>query len=349
MTQPSKEDLERLWSLVGKRLDVTAHFLASIVESSDDAILTKDLASIIRSWNNGSERLYGYTVEEALGKSVTILIPPDRQNEEQAILERIQRGECTDHYETVRQRKDGSLVEISLTVSPIRTAEGHIIGASNIARDITARKRAHERQQFLIRELQHRTQNLFSIIQSVVNRSLIEPHTLAQAKDILNGRLQALAQAHEMLSEAAWEGAPLTEIITRALAAFSDHLSIGGCNIMVNTSAAQQFALTLHELATNAVKYGALSSPNGRISIECDIERVSEHGGTFSFLWKETGGPIVLPPTRKGFGSIILLESAKQFGKHIALNYEPDGLRYEVRFPLSAIEAATAAVSADHS
>ncbi len=340
MTQPSKEDLERLWSIVGKRLDVTAHFLASIVESSDDAIITKDLASIIRSWNKGAERLYGYTAEEALGKPVTILIPPDRQNEEQAILERIQRGESIDHYETVRQRKDGSLVEISLAISPIRTAEGHIIGASNIARDITARQRAHERQQFLIRELQHRTQNLFAIIQAVVNRSLIEPHTLAQAKEILNARLQALAQAHALLSEAAWEGAPLTEIITRALAAFSDHLNVSGCDIMVNSPAAQQFALTVHELATNAVKYGALSAPNGQISIECDVERVN---GTFSFSWKETGGPIVLPPKRKGFGSIILLERAKQFAKHVALDYEPDGLRYEVRFPLSTIEASTKA------
>jgi PAS domain S-box-containing protein len=114
LTQPSKEDLERLWSIVGKRLDVTAHFLASIVESSDDAILTKDLASIIRSWNKSAEHLYGYTAEEALGKPVTILIPPERQNEEQVILERIQRGECMDHYEPVRQRKDVSLIEISL-------------------------------------------------------------------------------------------------------------------------------------------------------------------------------------------------------------------------------------------
>jgi two-component sensor histidine kinase len=109
---------------------------------------------------------------------------------------------------------------------------------------------------------------------------------------------------------------------------------------MVNPPAAQQFALTVHELATNAVKYGALSVPNGRISIKCDIERVN---GTFSFLWKETGGPIVLPPKRKGFGTTILLESAKQFGKHIVLDYEPDGLRYEVRFPLSTIEASTKA------
>ncbi len=141
-----------------------ASFLASIIESSDDAILSKDLNGLITSWNKGAERLFGYRAEEVLGKSITILIPANRLDEEPAILERIRRGERTEHYETVRQRKDGSLVDISLTVSPIRTPEGVILGASKIARDITERKRAQERQAFLTRELQHRTMNLFTVI-----------------------------------------------------------------------------------------------------------------------------------------------------------------------------------------
>ena len=151
-----------------------SHFLAAIVESADDAILSKDLNGIITSWNKGAERLFGYTAEEMLGKPVTMLIPPDRLDEEERILERIKRGERTEHFETVRQRKDGSLVEVSLTTSPIRTPEGDIVGASKIARDITERKQAHDRQLFLLRELQHRAQNLFTVIQSVVNRSLVE-------------------------------------------------------------------------------------------------------------------------------------------------------------------------------
>jgi len=114
--------------------------LAAIVESSEDAIISKDLNAIITSWNQAAEKLFGYTAEEAVGKSITILIPPDRQNEEPAILERIRRGERIEHYETVRQRKDGSLLNISLTVSPIRDGKGNIIGASKIAREITQRK-----------------------------------------------------------------------------------------------------------------------------------------------------------------------------------------------------------------
>jgi PAS domain S-box-containing protein len=312
--------------------------LASIIESSDDAIISKDLNGIITSWNSAAERLFGYTSEEALGCPITMIIPEDRKHEEPTILERIKRGQRIDHFETVRRRKHGSLIDISLTVSPIRNAQGKIIGVSKTARDITERKRAHERQLFLIRELQHRTQNLFMVVQSVINLTLVEPLSLAQAKEALNGRIQALAHAHSILADHAWNGGPLTDIIGRVLASFSHQLSITGCDMTVNTQAAQHFALTLHELATNAVKYGALSVPTGSVSITCtcDVERIK--GGTFSFLWKESGGPIVLPPQRKGFGTVILIDGAKQFGQHVALDYEPDGLKYEIRFPLSAIE-----------
>jgi PAS domain S-box-containing protein len=118
--------------------------LAAIVESSEDAIISKDLNGIIASWNQAAERIFGYTAEEAVGKPITILIPPDRHDEEPGILARIRRGERVEHYETVRQRKDGSLLDISLTISPIRDALGNIVGASKIARDITRRKLIEE-------------------------------------------------------------------------------------------------------------------------------------------------------------------------------------------------------------
>jgi PAS domain S-box-containing protein len=122
----------------------TRQRLAAIVESSDDAILSKDLNGIIKSWNSGAQRLFGYTADEAVGRSVTMLIPDDHLDEEPRILERIGRGERVEPYETIRRRKDGSLVDISLTVSPIRDAFGIVVGASKIARDITERKRAEQ-------------------------------------------------------------------------------------------------------------------------------------------------------------------------------------------------------------
>src|ERR1043165_5876537 len=118
--------------------------LAAIVEFSDDAIISKDLGGVITSWNKGAEHLFGYTAGEAIGQSITMLIPADRLDEEPKILERIRRGERIDHYETVRRCKDGTFLDLSLTISPLRNDRGEIIGASKIARDITKRKQAEE-------------------------------------------------------------------------------------------------------------------------------------------------------------------------------------------------------------
>src|SRR5579871_1101279 len=128
--------------------------LVAIVESSDDAIISKNRQGVIQSWNAAAERLFGYRAEEAIGRPVTIIFPPDRENEEPGILSQILRGERIDHYETVRQRKDGSLVDISLTVSPMRDSTGAIIGASKIARDITERKEAQRKLEDSERQLQ---------------------------------------------------------------------------------------------------------------------------------------------------------------------------------------------------
>jgi PAS domain S-box-containing protein len=128
-----------------KQTEAGLAHLAAIVESANEAIISKDLTGRIKSWNKGAENLFGYTAEEIIGQSITVLIPPDRIDEEERVLDSIWRGEKINQYETVRQRKDGSLVEILLTVSPIRDAAGHIIGASKIAYDITGRKQAEER------------------------------------------------------------------------------------------------------------------------------------------------------------------------------------------------------------
>jgi len=154
-----------------RRGEQASRLLTSIIESSGDAIVSKDINGIVTSWNNGATRIFGYTADEMIGRSIMALVPPDRHNEEPQILERIRRGERMDHFETVRQRKDGSLVDISLTVSPLKDASGEVVGASKIARDITERKQAQARNELLTHEIQHRTKNLFAGVQAVVARS----------------------------------------------------------------------------------------------------------------------------------------------------------------------------------
>jgi len=124
--------------------ELAQYWLSAIIESADDAIISKTLEGIITSWNKGAERIFGYTAEEAIGKPVTILIPPDHEDEEPRILTRLRAGDRIEHYETVRVRKDGTLIDISLTVSPIKGPNGQIVGASKIARDITEQKQAHK-------------------------------------------------------------------------------------------------------------------------------------------------------------------------------------------------------------
>jgi len=154
------------------------HRLAAIVESSDDAIVSKDLDGIIQSWNPGAEKIFGYSAEEIIGKSIMLLIPPERRNEERMILERIRNGQRVQHYETMRLRRDGVLLDVSLTISPIKNAEGKVIGASKIARDITEHKREELRQRALYDFITkvNRTSNLTEIYDAAIDAILLCQH-----------------------------------------------------------------------------------------------------------------------------------------------------------------------------
>ena len=167
-----------------RRADAHGQRLASIVESSQDAIVSKDLNGIITSWNGGAERLFGYKAEEVVGKSITILIPPDRIAEEPEIIERVRKGERVDHYDTVRRRKDGSLIDISLAVSPLKDADGRITSASKIAR--AERKRAQDQQKLLVKEMKHRIKNSLSTIQAIATQTLNQH---AEERDAFIARL----------------------------------------------------------------------------------------------------------------------------------------------------------------
>ncbi len=157
--------------------------LAAIVESSDDAIISKDLNGVITSWNRGAEKLFGYTADEAIGQSITMLIPPERLAEEDMVLGHIRRGERIEHFDTIRRRKDGSLVPISLTVSPIRDAAGTIVGASKIARNVADRKRIEDELQGLQSRLMTLTAASASILESPDTESVLTA-TIDLARDV---------------------------------------------------------------------------------------------------------------------------------------------------------------------
>jgi len=320
-----------------RRAEQASRLLSAIVEASDDAIVSKDLDGIVTSWNSGAQRLFGYTAEEMLGKPITLLIPAHLQSEEPKILERIRRGDRVEHYDTVRVRKNGEFVDISLSVSPVRNGEGNIVGASKIARDITDRKRAEDRQDLLTREIQHRTKNLFAVVQAVVARSMADKQSVEDAKAAVLSRLQSLAQTHAMLVDTEWQGADIADVVRMEMSPYAERTTSRGPNILLNAKAAQNFALALHELATNAVKYGALSNSVGQVQVSWQV--LQENGkDIFSLRWQERGGPPVTAPERKGFGSVVLEQIMAEFvDTRCELAYAPDGVVYELAGSLEAV------------
>src|SRR5688572_2320556 len=192
-----------------KRSDVESSRLAAIVSSSDDAIVSKTLEGVVTSWNAGAERMFGYGAEEMIGSKITRIIPPERHREEDEILAKLSRGEHIDHYDTVRMRKDGQRLHVSITISPLRDRTGTIVGASKIARDITERKRSEETQRMLTAELTHRVKNTLAVVQSIANQSLKRARDPEHCVRSLSGRIQALARSHSLLVERKMSGADL--------------------------------------------------------------------------------------------------------------------------------------------
>ena len=318
--------------------DVTRQRLEAIVDSTDDAIVSKDLNGVIETWNGGAERLFGYHASEVVGKSILAIIPPDRESEEQQILECVKRGEHVEPYETVRRRKDGSLVDISLTVSPIR-GSGQVVGASKIARDISDRKQIDARQHLLAHEIHHRTKNLFAVVQAVVGRSFAGKQSVAEAEAAVRSRLASLAQTHVMLMDNEWEGAAIHEVIEAEMRPYADRMKLNGPRLVLKPKAAQNFSLALHELATNAAKYGALSNTTGGVEIEWSVT-VANGSNSFSFRWQEHGGPPVNPPARKGFGSTVLeVVMAEYVTQPPRIEFSTSGLSYALTGSLDAVAA----------
>jgi PAS domain S-box-containing protein len=487
----------------------------AIVESSSDAIVSKDLNGIITSWNDGAQRLFGYTANEVIGQPVTILIPRERLNEESEIISRIRRGERVDHYETVRLRKDGTEVDVSLTVSPVRGAGGAVAGASKIARDITERKRAdaemkrqarqlatlnriakvlsrdldlerivqsvtdiatelsgakfgaffynvvnvngesyqlfslsgapreafesfgmprntavfeptfrgqgvvrsddirndprygksgphygqpeghlpvvsylavpvvsrsgdvlgglffghdqagvftqeaeaivvgiaahaavamdnarlHQAAQFeveqrkraeqakqlLLDEIKHRVKNTLGTVQSIASQTFRKAPP--EERDAFSARLRTLAEAHDLLTSRNWERALVGDVIDRALAPFrlrrAQQFRVGGDEVWVDAGKSVLLCLAIHELATNALKYGALTMDTGHVDIDWKLDDDTRR---LRLIWRESGGPPVTPPERKGFGSALIERALKSENGATKMDYSPTGV-----------------------
>jgi two-component sensor histidine kinase len=224
-------------------------------------------------------------------------------------------------------------MDVSLTISPIRNAQGKIIGASKVARDITERKRAEKQISILAREAEHRAKNVLATVLATVH--LTQSDTPEGFKHAIEGRIQALANVHRLFVESRWTGAELHSMANDELAAYSKgregRVQIDGPSVFLEPNAAQAIAVSLHELATNAAKYGALSVPEGQVRLEWSRER----DGRLVLRWSEQGGPPVAPPTRRGFGGRVMENMVRgQMNGEIRFDWRVEGLECEITIPL---------------
>jgi two-component system CheB/CheR fusion protein len=323
-----------------KRREVAMAHLAAIVESSQDAIIGHALDGLITSWNAGAEKIFGYTADEAIGKPLSILLPAEQSDDVPRIMAALQRGERAEHFEIDRARKGGKAIDVSLTISPIRDASGKVIAASTIAREFTDRKAAEDQKSMLIAELDHRIKNTLAIVTSLIAQTLRTTDSHAAFADVIQGRVLALSRVHGLLTESNWDQAVLRDVVVGELAPYraehGENIVIdGGEHVVLTPKATLTLAMALHELATNAAKYGALSTSKGQVAVRWSAANAGKEP-RLSIEWVETGGPLVNPPSREGFGS-HLIERAVVYDLEadVKRDFRAEGIRCTIEFPLT--------------
>ncbi|MCX8282497.1 PAS domain S-box protein [Phyllobacterium sp. 0TCS1.6C] len=312
--------------------------LAAIVDSSFDAIVSKTLDGTITSWNKAAERLFGYSAEEIISKNIRLLIPQNRQDEEDAIIARVSSGERTETFDTVRVHKSGKLVSISLTVSPIKDDDGHIVGASKIARDITSAKESERQIRTLLREVNHRVKNQLSVIQAIVRETARRAVTVKEFEEQFLERLRSLSKSHDLLVASDWQGAYLGTLIEDQMRPFGNDslVHMSGTLLHLAPVAVVNIGMAMHELATNSAKYGVLAGGKGNITVEWNIAK-AEVTPELHLTWSETDFSLEEnEQTRKpGFGSVVLLRISPQALDGVATFSRTDGRRiWHLRAPL---------------
>jgi PAS domain S-box-containing protein len=284
-------------------------------------------------WANRTElEMLGVTPEEYIGRHIAEFHADKHKIDD--ILERLTNGETLRNYEARLRCKDGSIREVLIN-SNVLWEDNKFVHTRCLTRDITDRKQAEQREKNLALEVDHRAKNLLGLVQATVR--LTNGDTVEDYKKAIEGRLQALSNAHNLLAQSRWAGANLHTLVTEELAPYNlkGHVRarIGGPEFILEAKSAQAIAVVLHELTTNAVKYGALSNPSGQLFIEWSL------GDTeLAISWSEAGGPPVSPPSRQGFGTRVVEQIVKnELQGKLQSEWKSAGLACKITIPLEQL------------
>jgi PAS domain S-box-containing protein len=327
---------------VRTRLEATlrerAQRFSDLLEALPAAVYTTDAAGRITFYNKAAVGVWGCRPE--LGKSEWCgswrLYWPDgtpMRHDECPMAIALKENREVRGAEAIAERPDGSRVHFIPYPTPLRDSSGLLVGAVNMLVDITDRKQAEERVMALAGEVVHRANNLLAVVQSAVR--LTKAENVEAFKEAIHGRIQALGNANALLAQSRWSGAELEKLIETELAPYAfgqdGRVRAEGPPVTLGPQSAQSMAMALHELATNAVKYGALSTSDGKVEVEGSCGPDNQ----LRFRWAETGGPAVKTPRRRGFGTSAIVGMIRhQLDGKVRFAWRKEGLICEIRVPL---------------
>lgn len=330
-------------SKAGKAILESRRRMEAIVQSAMDAIITIGEDQRVVLFNPAAEKMFGYSAKDTLGQPVTMLIPERFRANHAAYVQRffdsgvLNRPLASARPDLNGLRRSGEEFPIEASISQV-TVDGERVGTI-ILRDITERRTSEEARALLTREVDHRAKNALAVTQALV--SLTKADNVEDFADAIRGRIASLGRAHSLLSQSQWGGAPLEQLIHDELSPYAkaDQIELKGPTISCSADAVQSLSLMFHELATNAVKHGALGSAAGNVVIEWELDAQE-----LRVEWREQGGPPVKRPKGEGIGSRLLRQVAgRQLKAEIAFHWERDGLRVEIRMPAELFTRGRAA------
>jgi PAS domain S-box-containing protein len=305
-----------------------------VVEASPAGMVMTDGSGRILMINALCEKLFGYDRGELLDSAIEVLVPPAIRAQHPTLRSEHVKGPPAHlvKQEVMGRRKDGRDIPLEIGVNPILTSDGVRVIAT--VADIAERKQAESQRELLLAELNHRVKNTLAVVQGLAHQTF--RHTDAIARKAFEGRLQALATAHDLLTRSHWESTSLKQLAADTLqlgGANRQRISAEGPGISLSPHAALSIALALHELFTNTLKYGALSADAGTVKLSW---KHLEGQGKLSIEWREEGGPPVVPPQHKGFGSLLLERTlARDLDGRVELSFDPAGVVCRIEMPMS--------------
>lgn len=311
--------------------------LHAVLKTALDAVVVMRRDGTVAAWNDVAERTFGWNAAEAIGERMSaLIIPPDyRDAHEQGLARYLATGEgpvLNRHIEIAACHRDGREIPVELSIAPTdQFGEEVFLG---FLRDISERKAAQRSQALLLAELSHRVKNMLAVVAGIAHQTARASPTVEAFSEAFLGRLGSLSQAHDILTRGSWEATPVEALAASLLGPYAEgpdaRLCFAGPPVTLAPRRILSLSMILHELLTNATKYGALAAPNGRIAVEWRVE-----AGSFGLAWRETGLVGIGPPERAGFGlRMIGLSVEHELKGRLATEWREDGLNLDLIFPL---------------